>query len=68
MKNRRPMGLNSTLFISYGNIDVDEIDIYEDAMDFNSEFLDVINQLGQIKIVPEKRLTQDLIDKIRKQN
>lgn len=62
------MDCNSTHFISYGEINVDEIDLYEDAWGFNSEFLDVIEMLGTINVVPSDRLTNDLVRMIRNQN
>jgi hypothetical protein len=61
------MGLNSTPFLSYHKIQVDDIDIYEDAWGFNSEFADVINLLNLVKPVPEKRLTKRLIERVRQQ-
>jgi hypothetical protein len=60
-----PMGLISTQFISYHNIKVNEMDLFEDAWGVNSEFSDVIKFLDQVKPVPEKRLTKKLIEKIR---
>ena len=62
----KPMGLNFTRFISYYEINVEEIDIIEDAFGFNSNFCDVIELLGQIEAVPGKRLTENLIEQIRK--
>lgn len=59
------MGLNSTPFLSYHEIQVDEIDIYDDAWGFGSEFEDVINLLNLVKPVPEKRLTKKLIERVR---
>jgi hypothetical protein len=64
----KPMGLNSTPFISYHEINVDEIDLIEDAWGFNSEFCDVIELLGQIKVVFPGCLTLSLIEKVRKQD
>jgi hypothetical protein len=64
----KPMGLNSTPFISYHEIDVDEIDLIEDAWGFNSEFCDVIELLGQIKVASPGGLTLSLIEKVRKQD
>lgn len=63
-----PMDNNSTQLISYGEINVDKIDLYEDAWGFNSEFLDVIEMLGTINVVPSDRLTNDLVRMIRNQN
>ncbi len=64
----KPMGLISTPFVSYHNINVEEIDIIEDAWGLNTQFCDVINILRQIDAVPEKRLTERLIEKIRRNN
>ena len=64
----KPMGLNSTPFISYHDIKVEDIDLFEDAWGLNSEFCDVIDLLRQIKVVPGRRLTKRLIEKIRKQD
>jgi len=62
----KPMGLNSTQFITFRDIKVNGIDLFEDAWGINSEFCDVIDLLRQIKPVPERCLTTDLIKKIRK--
>lgn len=64
----KPMGQNSTQFISYHNIKVKDVDLLEDAWGFNSEFSDVINFLNQLDAVPEISLTNKLIEKIRKQD
>jgi hypothetical protein len=63
----KPMGLNCTRFISYQEINVEEIDLIEDAWGFNSDFCDVIEFLGLMKAVPGKKLTKKLIKEIRKQ-
>ena len=62
----KPMVLTSTPFIKYHEIKVEDIDLIEDAWGFNSEFYDVIDLLRQIKAVPGKSLTTNLILKIRK--
>ncbi len=62
------MDLNSTPFLSYHEIQVDNIDIYEDAWGFYQQFSDVITLLEQVKPVPRKRLTMRLIERVRKQN
>ncbi len=62
------MGLNSTLFISYHDIKVDNIDLYEDAWGFDSQFHDVISLLHQVKAVPGKRLIRHIMERIRQQN
>jgi hypothetical protein len=64
----KPMGLNSTPFVSYRDINVKDADLIEDAWGFNSEFCDVIELIRQLKAVPGKRLTRRLIEKIRKQD
>jgi hypothetical protein len=64
----KPMGLNSTLFISYHDIKVNEIDLFEDAWGLNSEFSDVIDLLRQLEATPGRCLTKRLIGKIRKQD
>ena len=64
----KPMGLNSTPFISYHDINVKDVDLFEDAFGLNSEFCDVIDLLRQIKAVPKRWLTEKLIEKIRKQD
>jgi hypothetical protein len=68
MNIMKPMGLNSTLFISYRDIKVNEIDLFEDAWGLNSEFSDVIDLLRQLEATPGRRLTKRLIGKIRKQD
>ncbi len=62
----KPMGLNSTQFLSYHDIRTENIDIIEDAFGLNSEFSDVIALLGKVKAVPGRRLTKALIEKVRK--
>jgi len=64
----KPMGLTSTPFISYHDIKVKDVDLFEDAWGINSEFSDVILLLHQIKTVPGRRLTKRLIEMIRKQD
>jgi hypothetical protein len=64
----KPMGLNSTPFITYRDIKVNNVDLFEDAWGLNSEFSDVITVLRQVNTAPGKRLTARLISKIRKQD
>jgi hypothetical protein len=64
----KPMGLTSTPFISYYNIKVNDVDLFEDAWGLNSEFSDVINLFRQVKATPGRRLTKRLIEKIRRQD
>jgi len=63
-----PMGLISTPFISFRDIEVEEVDLYGDAWGFNSEFGDVIRLLEMAEIVPGKKLTNKLIEEIKKRN
>ena len=62
----KPMGLNSTHFLSYHEIKTEGIDIYDDAFGFHQQFDDVIGYLKQVKPVAGKRLMRRLIAKIRK--
>ena len=62
---KTPMDLNSTHFISYHEINVENIDIIEDAWDLNKDFHDVITLLRMFRIEPGERLTKKLIGKIR---
>jgi hypothetical protein len=64
----KPMGLNSTPYLSYQEILVDEIDIYDDAWGFYPEFNDVIDLLKQVKPVAGRRLTNRLLKRIRQNN
>jgi hypothetical protein len=63
--NMKPMGLNSTRFVSYHDIKVKDADLIEDAWGLNAQFSDVIDILRYVKAVPEENLTEKLIDKIR---
>jgi hypothetical protein len=62
----KPMVINSTPFIKYHNIKVEEIDIYDDAWGFNTVFCVVFGLLRNFYVVPERSLTTNLIKKIRK--
>jgi hypothetical protein len=63
-----PMAKTSTPFLSFHEIQIDNIDIYEDAFGLYQEFSDVINLLGQLNPVPKKRLTKRLIERVRQMN
>jgi hypothetical protein len=58
----------STPFITYGDINVEETDLLEDAWGFNIEFHDVISQLGEIDSSPADRMAGQLISLINKMN
>ena len=62
------MGLTSTPLISYHDIQVEEIDILDDAWGFYQEFSDVFNLLDQVRPEPGKQLTERLIERVRQQN
>ena len=62
----KPMVIISTQFITLQEIDVEEIDLIEDAWGLNSEFSEVIDLLRELDPVPERCLTTNLIKKIRK--
>jgi hypothetical protein len=61
-----PMGLTSTHFISYHDINVKNLDLIEDAWGLNARFVDVITRLRQVDTDPGEGLTEKLIDKIRR--
>jgi hypothetical protein len=58
----------STQLLNYGDISVDGIDLYEDAMGLYTVFTDVIELLEQLKVEPDDSLTKDLILKVRELN
>jgi len=64
----KPMVLTSTPLISFSKIMVEDTDLYEDAWGFNTEFYDVIHTLRKIKSDPGRKLTEKLIERIRKEN
>jgi hypothetical protein len=61
------MGLTSTPFISYHDINVRETDLFEDAWGLNSCNSDVIRLLEEYKPEPRKLLICRLIELIREQ-
>jgi hypothetical protein len=61
-----PMGLKSTPFLSYHEINTRKIDIYDDAYGFSQQFNDVIGLLNLVKPLPGRRLTRRMIEKTRK--
>lgn len=60
----KPMGKNSTRFIKYHEIDVNQTDLFYDAMGLNTSFHDVFEILDQIKILPSKNLNSRLMQSI----
>jgi hypothetical protein len=61
----KPMGYISTQFISYRDIKVDDIDIYEDAWGLYSQYHDVIEILDRLRPVVSRRVTKKLIAAVR---
>jgi hypothetical protein len=61
-----PMGITSTHFISYREINVKNLDLIEDAWGLNAQFADVMALLRQAEACRVERLTDKLIDRIRK--
>ena len=62
------MDIFSGQFVTYGDINVDEIDIYEDAWGLNIEFADVVSYLRQLETVPEEHLANKLIFRLKNLN
>jgi hypothetical protein len=60
------MRINSTHLISYNEINVDNIDLYEDAFGLYPETFDAAELLPQSIILPEPALVNRLIERIRK--
>ncbi len=60
-----PMGIISTPFISYREIDVRKTDLIDNAWDFDSVYSDVIRFLGQYKPEPEEKLISSMIEHFR---
>ena len=54
-----------TPFLSYHDINTDEIDLFDDAWGFCSVFSDVTALLKLVQPIPDDRLIDKLIDKIR---
>jgi hypothetical protein len=65
MINFEPMGLISTPFISYHEIDVSETDLLDDAWGLNTGYCDVIKLLDEYKQEPGSDLISSLIELAR---
>jgi hypothetical protein len=61
----KPMGYNSTQFISYHEIKVEDIDLYEDAWGIHNQFSDVKDVLDLVKPVVSRQLTKRLLEAVR---
>jgi hypothetical protein len=51
-------------FISYSELNVNEIDIFDDAWGFAQEFPDIMNLLGLIEPSPPVSLVAGLLERI----
>jgi hypothetical protein len=60
-----PMGLTSTQFISYHDIDVRNADLIEDAFGINYDFSDVIAVLRKVNFEPGEGVMKRLISKLK---
>lgn len=56
------MGIKSTPFISYHEINVTETDLFEDALDLYSGYSDVKRLLSEYKPEPGSQLVSSLIE------
>ena len=59
------MGLTSTQLITYSEIEIKNIDLFEDAFGIRSEFSDVIAFLKTATFEPGKGLLKKLSDRIK---
>lgn len=53
-----------TPFISYGDVDVREVDLYDDAWGFMTQFPDVMRVLALAEPTPRMALIAGLLEKI----
>ena len=65
MINLKPMGLISTPFISYHEINVSETDLLDDAWGLNTDYSDVIQLLDEYRPEPGSELISSLIEHTR---
>jgi hypothetical protein len=59
------MGLNSTPFISYHQINTENTDLISDAYGFDTEFTDVVSLLDEYEPLPEDEMIRSLIEHMR---
>ena len=59
------MGLTSTQFIAYSEIELENTDLFEDAFGIGAEFYDVIAFLETASFEPGKDLLKRLSDRIK---
>jgi hypothetical protein len=67
-KYGKDMDISSGRFVTYTDINVDEIDIYEDAWGLNTEFADVVSYLRELESLPDEHLANKLIFRLRSLN
>lgn len=67
MKTCLPMNLNSTPFVKYDEIDVEDADLIDEAWDFRAEFQDVFELLDTLKAEPGRQITERLMEIIEGQ-
>ncbi len=60
-----PMGLTSTHYVAYRDINVKDADLIEDAFGFERDFNDVMILLRKFRAEPEAIITRKLIDKVK---
>lgn len=56
------MILNSTPFVKYDEIDVEDADLIDEAWDFRAEFQDVFELLDTLKAEPDRQVTERLME------
>lgn len=56
------MDLNSTPFVKYDEINVEDADLIDDAWDFRAEFHDVFELLDTLKAEPGQGVTERLME------
>ncbi|HOK25714.1 MAG TPA: hypothetical protein P5320_03570 [Bacteroidales bacterium] len=61
------MNLNSTPFVKYDEIDVEDADLIDEAWDFRAEFHDVFELLDTLKAEPDRQVTERLMEIIEGQ-
>ncbi|HUX96293.1 MAG TPA: hypothetical protein VMV47_11240 [Bacteroidales bacterium] len=62
------MGLTSTHYLTYRDINVKDADLIEDAFGFERDFNDVIFLLRKFRVEPGATITRRLIEKIKNRN
>lgn len=60
-----PMDINSTPYVRYNEINVDQTDLLDDAWGFSAQFGDVFALLNCLKPEPEPGIAERLIEIIK---